>query len=105
MHVHATWVSLDILDSYFRSFTEILVIKPGAAADFFSCVSLRVRQKQNKYPILFLSQGITDKYTDLMDIRCQSTQIAISFAQSENILVSRKSNTSPDCLELQWNIW
>merc|ERR1719419_1506917 len=45
-----------------------------------------VRQKQNKYPILFLTQGVTDLYPEMMDIRCQTTQIAMSFAQSENIL-------------------
>lgn len=55
---------------------------------FFFCASLRVHQKQNKYPILFLTQGISETYPELMDIRCQTTQIAISFAQSENILVS-----------------
>lgn len=54
----------------------------------FCRVSLRVRHKQNKYPILFLTQGISEMYPELMDIRCQTTQIAISFAQSENILVS-----------------
>lgn len=54
----------------------------------FFCASLRVRHKQNKYPILFLTQGISQMYPELMDIRCQTTQIAISFAQSENILVS-----------------
>lgn len=53
---------------------------------------LRVRHKQNKYPILFLTQGISNMYPELMDIRCQTTQIAISFAQSEDILVSMKSN-------------
>lgn len=55
----------------------------------FLCVPLRVRHKQNKYPILFLTQGISEMYPELMDIRCQSTQIAISFAHSENILVRR----------------
>lgn len=50
--------------------------------------SPRVRQKQNKYPILFLTQGISETYPELMDIRCRTTQIAMSFAQSENILVS-----------------
>lgn len=48
----------------------------------------RVRRKQNKYPILFLTQGVSDVYPELMDIRCQTTQIAMSFAQSEDILVS-----------------
>jgi len=60
---------------------------PPTAADTSSSVPLRVRRKQNKYPILFLTQGISENYSELMDIRCQTTQIAISFAQSENILV------------------
>nr|XP_040017208.1 glycerophosphocholine phosphodiesterase GPCPD1 isoform X2 [Gasterosteus aculeatus aculeatus] len=84
------------LSSYFNMNTYLDIIlscvlqKGGKRRIVFSCfdpdICTMVRQKQNKYPILFLSQGITDKYTDLMDIRCQSTQIAISFAQSENIL-------------------
>uniref|UniRef100_A0A3B3RHK6 Glycerophosphocholine phosphodiesterase GPCPD1 n=1 Tax=Paramormyrops kingsleyae TaxID=1676925 RepID=A0A3B3RHK6_9TELE len=45
-----------------------------------------VRQKQNKYPILFLTQGVSDIYPELMDLRCRTTEIAISFAQSEDIL-------------------
>lgn len=45
-----------------------------------------VRRKQNKYPILFLTQGVTDVYPPLIDIRCQTTPFAMSFAQSENIL-------------------
>lgn len=53
-------------------------------------VVFRVRQKQNKYPILFLTQGVTDLYPELMDLRCQSTKIAMSFAQSENILVRER---------------
>ncbi|KAI4871634.1 hypothetical protein NFI96_010507, partial [Prochilodus magdalenae] len=56
----------------------------------FSCfdpdVCAMVRRKQNKYPILFLTQGVSAVYPELMDIRCQTTQIAMSFAQSEDIL-------------------
>lgn len=59
-----------------------------AAAHLMCHLSHRVRLKQNKYPILFLTQGISQKYPELMDVRCQTTQIAVSFAQSENILVS-----------------
>lgn len=58
-----------------------------AVCDICFCLSFRVRHKQNKYPILFLTQGISEKYPEMMDIRCQSTKIAMSFAQSENILV------------------
>ncbi|XP_044026142.1 glycerophosphocholine phosphodiesterase GPCPD1 isoform X2 [Siniperca chuatsi] len=84
------------LSSYFNMNTFLDIIlscvlqKGGNRRIVFSCfdpdVCTMVRQKQNKYPILFLTQGISDRYPELMDIRCQTTQIAISFAQSENIL-------------------
>ncbi|XP_034555261.1 glycerophosphocholine phosphodiesterase GPCPD1 isoform X2 [Notolabrus celidotus] len=84
------------LSSYFNMNTYLDIVlscvlqKGGKRRIVFSCfdpdVCSMVRQKQNKYPILFLTQGISEKYPELMDIRCQTTQIAISFAQSENIL-------------------
>ncbi|XP_012682200.2 glycerophosphocholine phosphodiesterase GPCPD1 isoform X2 [Clupea harengus] len=55
-------------------------------SSFHPDICSMVRQKQNKYPILFLTQGVSDVYPELMDIRCQTTQIAMSFAQSENLL-------------------
>ncbi|KAG5276915.1 hypothetical protein AALO_G00111300 [Alosa alosa] len=55
-------------------------------SSFCPDICTMVRQKQNKYPILFLTQGVTSMYPELMDIRCKTTQIAMSFAQSENIL-------------------
>ncbi|XP_041814297.1 glycerophosphocholine phosphodiesterase GPCPD1 [Chelmon rostratus] len=84
------------LSSYFNMNTFLDIVlscvlqKGGKRRIVFSCfdpdICTMVRQKQNKYPILFLTQGISDRYPELMDIRCQTTQIAISFAQSENIL-------------------
>ncbi|XP_042359078.1 glycerophosphocholine phosphodiesterase GPCPD1 [Plectropomus leopardus] len=84
------------LSSYFNMNTYLDIIlscvlqKGGKRRIVFSCfdpdICTMVRQKQNKYPILFLTQGISDRYPELIDIRCQTTQIAISFAQSENIL-------------------
>ncbi|XP_068432929.1 glycerophosphocholine phosphodiesterase GPCPD1 isoform X2 [Clinocottus analis] len=84
------------LSSYFNMNTYLDIIlscvleKGGKRRIVFSCfdpdICTMVRRKQNKYPILFLTQGISEKYSELMDIRCQTTQIAISFAQSENIL-------------------
>lgn len=84
------------LSSYFNMNTYLDIVlscvlqRGGKRRIVFSCfdpdICTMVRQKQNKYPILFLTQGISDKYPELMDIRCQTTQIAISFAQSENIL-------------------
>ncbi|XP_028295607.1 glycerophosphocholine phosphodiesterase GPCPD1 isoform X2 [Gouania willdenowi] len=83
------------LSTYFNmnSFLDTVlscVLQNAGRRVIFSCfdpdVCTMVRNKQNKYPILFLTQGISEKYPELRDIRCQSTQIAISFAQSENIL-------------------
>ncbi|XP_042634154.1 glycerophosphocholine phosphodiesterase GPCPD1-like isoform X2 [Cyprinus carpio] len=84
------------LSTYFNmnQFLDIILTcvlqNAGNRRIIFSCfdpdVCTMVRQKQNKYPILFLTQGVTDLYPELMDIRCQSTKIAMSFAQSENIL-------------------
>ncbi|KAK6295491.1 hypothetical protein J4Q44_G00347170 [Coregonus suidteri] len=84
------------LSSYFNMnlFLDIILScalqRAGKRRIVFSCfdpdVCTMVRQKQNKYPILFLTQGISETYPELMDIRCQTTQIAMSFAQSENIL-------------------
>ncbi|XP_069014676.1 glycerophosphocholine phosphodiesterase GPCPD1 isoform X1 [Embiotoca jacksoni] len=84
------------LSTYFNMNTFIDIVlscvlqKGGNRRIVFSCfdpdICTMVRIKQNKYPILFLTQGISEKYPELMDIRCQTTQIAISFAQSENIL-------------------
>ncbi|KAM6915536.1 glycerophosphocholine phosphodiesterase GPCPD1 isoform 2-T2 [Xenentodon cancila] len=84
------------LSSYFNMNTFLDIVlscvlqRGGRRRIVFSCfdpdICTMVRHKQNKYPILFLTQGISEKYPELMDIRCQTTQIAVSFAQSENIL-------------------
>uniref|UniRef100_A0A3P8URV4 Glycerophosphocholine phosphodiesterase 1 n=1 Tax=Cynoglossus semilaevis TaxID=244447 RepID=A0A3P8URV4_CYNSE len=84
------------LSTYFNMNTFLDIIlscvlqKGGKRRVVFSSfdpdICTMVRQKQNKYPILFLTQGISERYPEMMDIRCQNTPIAISFAQSENIL-------------------
>ncbi|XP_026886276.2 glycerophosphocholine phosphodiesterase GPCPD1 isoform X3 [Electrophorus electricus] len=84
------------LSTYFNmnQFLDVIltcVLKnAGKRRIVFSCfdpdVCAMVRRKQNKYPILFLTQGVSDVYPELMDIRCKTTQIAMSFAQSEDIL-------------------
>ncbi|XP_068610270.1 glycerophosphocholine phosphodiesterase GPCPD1 isoform X2 [Brachionichthys hirsutus] len=89
-----TWY--ENVSSYFNMNTFLDIIlscvlqKGGKRRIVFSSfdpdICTMVRQKQNKYPILFLTQGITEAYPEMMDIRCQTTQIAINFAQSENLL-------------------
>ncbi|XP_004840843.1 glycerophosphocholine phosphodiesterase GPCPD1 isoform X1 [Heterocephalus glaber] len=55
-------------------------------SSFDADICTMVRQKQNKYPVLFLTQGKSDIYPELMDLRCRTTPIAMSFAQFENLL-------------------
>ncbi|XP_078261739.1 glycerophosphocholine phosphodiesterase GPCPD1 [Rhinoraja longicauda] len=55
-------------------------------SSFVADVCSMIRQKQNKYPVLFLTQGHTNIYPEFMDLRCRTTPIAMSFAQSENLL-------------------
>ncbi|KFV87466.1 Glycerophosphocholine phosphodiesterase GPCPD1, partial [Struthio camelus australis] len=55
-------------------------------SSFDADICTMVRHKQNKYPVLFLTQGESDFYPELMDLRSRTTPIAISFAQFENLL-------------------
>ncbi|ELK34546.1 Putative glycerophosphocholine phosphodiesterase GPCPD1 [Myotis davidii] len=55
-------------------------------SSFDADICTMVRHKQNKYPILFLTQGKSDIYPELMDLRSRTTAIAMSFAQFENLL-------------------
>ena len=47
----------------------------------------RVRHKQTKYPVMFLTQGVTSKYPMYHDPRCHTIEAAVYFAQSLGILV------------------
>uniref|UniRef100_A0A8C8S2J7 Glycerophosphocholine phosphodiesterase GPCPD1 n=1 Tax=Pelusios castaneus TaxID=367368 RepID=A0A8C8S2J7_9SAUR len=55
-------------------------------SSFDADICTMVRQKQNRYPILFLTQGKSAIYPELMDLRSRTTPIAMSFAQFENLL-------------------
>ncbi|XP_078605186.1 glycerophosphocholine phosphodiesterase GPCPD1-like isoform X2 [Branchiostoma floridae x Branchiostoma japonicum] len=48
------------------------------------CVLLR--RKQNKYPVLFLSQGVTERWEEMMDVRCRTVPMAMNFALAEGLL-------------------
>ncbi|XP_014784314.1 glycerophosphocholine phosphodiesterase GPCPD1 isoform X1 [Octopus bimaculoides] len=41
--------------------------------------------KQNKYPVLFLTQGINSHWVSYKDARCHTTSTAISFAKAESL--------------------
>ncbi|NXQ41671.1 GPCP1 phosphodiesterase, partial [Catharus fuscescens] len=55
-------------------------------SSFHADICTMIRHKQNKYPVLFLTQGESKLYPELMDLRCRTTPIAINFAQFENLL-------------------
>lgn len=42
--------------------------------------------KQNRYPILFLTQGQTDKWPPYFDLRTSTLPMAVYFAQSSSLL-------------------
>ncbi|XP_015189141.1 PREDICTED: glycerophosphocholine phosphodiesterase GPCPD1-like isoform X2 [Polistes dominula] len=45
-----------------------------------------IRLKQNKYPVVFLTQGVTTKYPTYHDPRCQTIPMAIRHALASDIL-------------------
>ncbi|KFD55213.1 hypothetical protein M513_03854 [Trichuris suis] len=49
-------------------------------------ICLMIQLKQNKYPVLFLTQGDSKRYERYADVRMQSSRIAIHFARSNGLL-------------------
>lgn len=43
--------------------------------------------KQNKFPVLFLTNGITNKWKPYKDFRCKNTQKSLSYARAEHLHV------------------
>ncbi|KAJ1524332.1 hypothetical protein ONE63_010838 [Megalurothrips usitatus] len=62
----------------------------GSRKIVFSCfhpdICTMIRLKQNKYPVMFLTQGVTEKYPMYNDPICQTIPMAIHYAVSANIL-------------------
>ncbi|XP_053236688.1 glycerophosphocholine phosphodiesterase GPCPD1 isoform X1 [Podarcis raffonei] len=78
------------MNLYLDILLKTVLLKAGRRRVIFSSfdadICTMVRHKQNKYPILFLTQGKCDTYPELMDLRSRTTAIATSFAQFENLL-------------------
>ncbi|CDW55376.1 GDPD domain containing protein [Trichuris trichiura] len=49
-------------------------------------ICLMIQLKQNKYPVLFLTQGDSRRYERYADVRMQSSKVAIHFAHSNGLL-------------------
>lgn len=39
--------------------------------------------KQNKFPVLFLTNGVTSKWVPYKDVRCKNTQRSFNYARAE----------------------
>lgn len=48
-------------------------------------VCIMLRRKQNRFPVLFLTQGDTKKYPQYMDCRTWNVEMALRFALSESL--------------------
>lgn len=65
-----------ILKTVLENFGKRRIVFSSFDAD----ICTMVQQKQNKYPILFLTQGKSDIYPKLMDLRSRMILISMSFA-------------------------
>ncbi|KAG8431366.1 hypothetical protein GDO86_018951 [Hymenochirus boettgeri] len=74
------------LDIILKTVLQNAGLRRVVFSSFDADICTMVRLKQNKYPVLFLTQGQSEIYPELMDLRSRSTPIAISFAQFENLL-------------------
>lgn len=75
-----------------NNFLQILevVLKSDQRKIVFSCfhpdVCTMLRLKQNKYPTMFLTQGVTRRYPKLLDQRCNTIQDAAFHAINAGLL-------------------
>lgn len=78
------------LNLYLDTVLEVVLKHARSRNIIFSCfhpdICSMIRLKQNRYPVMFLTQGITDKYPAYHDPRCQNVPIAVHFAVNMDIL-------------------
>lgn len=87
-----TWeVDLNFdLNQYVDIILRTLLDCSGKRYIILSCfhpdICIMIRLKQNKYPLLFLTQGQTEKYPPYLDTRTSTVYMATYFALSTHIL-------------------
>ncbi|XP_014281827.1 glycerophosphocholine phosphodiesterase GPCPD1 isoform X1 [Halyomorpha halys] len=78
------------LNLYLDTVLEVVLKHAKTRNIIFSCfhpdICSMIRLKQNRYPVMFLTQGITDKYPAYHDPRCQNVPMAVHFAVNMDIL-------------------
>lgn len=83
--VHAVDTNL-----YVDCILDVVLAHGGCRCIVFSTfdpdICIMLRNKQNLYPVMFLTQGITSKYPSYSDPRCFSIEYAAKFACSHELL-------------------
>ncbi|KAF7384298.1 hypothetical protein HZH66_012548 [Vespula vulgaris] len=78
------------LNMYLDTILKVVLEYGGDRKIVFSSfnpdICVMIRLKQNKYPVVFLTQGITSKYPTYHDPRCQTIPMAIRHALAADIL-------------------
>jgi len=78
------------LNVYVDTIIKAVLQYGGSRKIVFSCfnpdICTMIRLKQNKYPVMFLTQGITARYPDYHDPRTHSIPRAVYFAQQSGLL-------------------
>ncbi|KAI8427719.1 hypothetical protein MSG28_002156 [Choristoneura fumiferana] len=78
------------MNTYVDKVLEVVLKNGGDRRIIFSCfnpdICTMVRYKQNKYPVMFLTVGKTEKYQPYRDPRCLSIPAAVQNAISSDIL-------------------
>jgi len=71
-----------VLDVVFKYCSDREIIFSSFDAD----ICTLARQKQNRFPVCLLTNGNTDHYVKMMDVRQRSNEMAIAYAKSEGFL-------------------
>ncbi|XP_078044797.1 glycerophosphocholine phosphodiesterase GPCPD1 isoform X1 [Augochlora pura] len=78
------------LNLYLDTILKVVLEYGGTRKIVFSSfnpdICAMIRLKQNKYPVVFLTQGITSKYPTYHDPRCQTVSMAVRHALAADIL-------------------
>lgn len=81
--------SIDV-NIYLDTILDVILKYGGERRIIFSCfnpdVCRMVRLKQNRYPVMFLTQGQTARYPVFRDPRCQTISAAVQCAICSEIL-------------------
>lgn len=74
------------VDSVLKDVLNYAGPRPIVFSCFHPDICTMIQLKQNKYPVVFLTQCITPKYLAYYDPRCLTVAMAVHFAVSTNIL-------------------